>query len=65
MKKQIVGILCALALCLGLIPAAGAALEPERACSLTLHYTQEGTAFSELDVKIYRVAQMHPNGAEH
>jgi hypothetical protein len=37
-------------------------LEPQRQCSLTLHYRQEGMGFPDIPVRIYRVAEAFPDG---
>ena len=63
MRKQITCILCAIMLCLGLLPVKSAAApDIARECSLTLHYTQESIAFPDLDVEIYRVAKLLATG---
>ena len=66
MKKQILLGLCLLALLCACIQPQQAhaltALEPERNCSLTLHYTQEGQGFEGLSIRIYRVAEAFPDG---
>jgi len=64
MRKQGICILCCVLLCFGLLPlrSHAAILEPERPCSLTLSYTQEGKAFSGLEIQIHRVAQVDVKG---
>ena len=58
-KHRSFGI-CAAVLCfLLLLPlcAHAAQMDPKAGCSLTLRYTQEGVAFSGLEISIYRVAE--------
>ena len=66
MKKKILSALCLLLMvCAFLQPHrvhALTPLEPERPSSLTLYYTQDGQAFPDLDIRIYRVAEAHPDG---
>ena len=38
-------------------------LEPDRDCSLTLYYTQEGIGFGGLEIQIFRVAEAFPDGS--
>lgn len=66
MRKRILLGLCFVALlCACLRPHRAKALtplEPDRLCSLTLHYTQDGLGFEALSVRIYRVAEAFPDG---
>ena len=66
MKKIIRLCFCILALALVVVQpltAAAAPLNPEEPCSLTLHYSKEGTAFADLDIRIFRVAVYHSDGS--
>ena len=65
MRKIIIWGLCLLMLCGTLLPVTARALtplEPERSCTLTLHYRQEGVGFGDIPVRIYRVAEAFPDG---
>lgn len=65
MRKIIIRGLCLLMICGLLLPATAralTALEPERECSLTLHYRQEGMGFADVPVRIYRVAEAFSDG---
>ncbi len=65
MKKRIRWIpwLLLLFLCLRPVTAdALTALEPERDCSLTLYYSQNGEGFPELTIQLYRVAEAAADG---
>ena len=63
MRKAIASAVCML-LCIVFLTMDGsaAAPEPERPCSLTLYYTQDGIGFSDLHVSIYRVAELKASG---
>ena len=65
MKKRILPLLCALLLLWALFPlkAEAAAVDTDRKCSMTLHYTKDGTAFSGLKIEIYRVASASADGS--
>lgn len=66
MKKRISCLVCLLILCWSILPAKAAAvtpLEPERKCTMTLHYTQDDTGFPDLEIRIYRVAEAFPDGS--
>lgn len=65
--RKIIPFLCCLILLCCLMPQptkarAIEALEPDRSCSLTLHYSQSNTAFPGINVKIYRVAEAFADG---
>lgn len=66
MRKQILLGLCLFALlwaCLQPHQASALTpLEPERLCSLKLHYTQNELGFGDLPIQIYRVAEAFPDG---
>ena len=60
MRKQLLIKLCGALLSLLLLLPLGvfaAEINPEAACSLTLHYTQEQVGFPGLEIRIYRVAE--------
>lgn len=66
MRKRLCCWLCAVAI-IGwlLLPMGARALTPlevERPCSLTLHYTQEGIGFQNLQIRIWRVAEAFDDG---
>lgn len=62
MIKRVVFLLCALMISVGILQVPCAAVDPTRSCSLTLSYTRNGNAFSDLEIDIYRVAELHANG---
>lgn len=63
MKKRIACILCALMLCVNLLPAAFAAgPDLSRPCSLTLSYGQSEDGLAGLDISVYRVAEINADG---
>lgn len=65
MRKRIIPLLLALWLLLGLylpVSAAAAPLDPQHSCSLTLHYTKDGSVFPNLEIGIYRVASASADG---
>lgn len=65
MRKNRIWVLCLLMLWSLLQPVEASALtplEPEKPCSLTLHYRQEGVGFADIPVRIYRVAEAFPDG---
>lgn len=64
MMKRTVCFFCALMICLGMIRVGctAAAIDPSRSCSLTLSYTLNGIAFSDLQIDIYRVAELRSDG---
>lgn len=64
MIRRISCFFCALILCLGLGSArcAAAVPDPGHPCSLTLCYTQDAIAFPDLEVEIYRVAELSADG---
>lgn len=64
MLKRMISILCILTFAVSLlgIHSLAAALDMNRSCSLTLDYTIGETAFSDLEAKIYRVAEFRPEG---
>lgn len=53
-------LLCVLGQSIGV--SALSALDVERSCSLALHYTKDGVAFSGLEILIFRVAECHADG---
>ena len=64
MKKWLLALL-SLLLMISLLPVPAAAVTPldlERECSMTLHYTQEGIGFPDLDISVYQVAKAQPDG---
>jgi len=65
MIKRVVSVLCALIISFGLMQAecAAAAFDPASPCSLTLSYTRNGDAFSDLEIEIYRVAKLCDDGS--
>lgn len=66
MMKRTVCICCALLLCLCVLQGTcAAAVDPARDCSLTLTYAQNGTAYADLNIEIYRVAALGEDGAYH
>ncbi len=64
MIKRILSLLClavvAVSLFLPVSVAAIPPIDPNAACSLTLYYQKEGKAFPDLEVGIYRVAEVVP-----
>ncbi len=66
MKKRILPRLFLVFVCISvLIPLGVSAvtpLDPDATASLTLHYQKEGTAFADLQIGIYRVAEAFPDG---
>jgi len=64
MMKRVACFLCALILFFGVVPLAcsAAELELDHPCSLTLTYTHGGEAFSDLNIEIYRVAELDADG---
>ena len=63
MRKIIASLFAALlSVALLGVDSRAAAPEPERPCSLTLYYTQDGKVFSGLEVSVYRVAALHADG---
>lgn len=67
MIKRICCWLCALIMTVSLLGTvevmAFPPMEVEHPCSLTLHFTQNGIGFYQLEVRIYRVAEAFANGA--
>lgn len=67
MRKRILPLLLAailFAVLLSPFPAhAATLLDPNAEAELTLHYQKDGTAFSDLQIGIYRVAQVVPEGS--
>ena len=64
MKKRYHPMLCLLILCFWMLcPAVSAeAVDPQAQASLTLHYQQGDTVFGDLQVRIYRIAAVSPDG---
>ena len=67
MKERILPLIvllamCFLALCAPRVRAA-TPLDPDAEASLTLHYQKDGTAFADLQIGIYRVAEAFPDGS--
>lgn len=64
MRKRILCLVCALVVSLGLfrIECAAAVLDPDRECSLTVSCSSHGTAFSDLQMDIFRVAELNADG---
>lgn len=55
MKKSIIGLVCAL-FCISVIFAPVSAFAAEEKCSLALTYSKEHEIFSDVEIKIYRIA---------
>lgn len=64
MIKRIGCFCCTLMLCLGLlqVECAAAVIDTAYPCSLTLSYTKNGNAFPNLEIEIYRVAELRADG---
>lgn len=64
MKKRLIPLLCALLLLYSFFPlkADATAVDTERQCSITVHYTKDGVAFPGLEISIYRVASASSDG---
>lgn len=66
MRKRILSWLWVLILCVCTVCPLQAdaveAVDPQKSASLTLHYQKDGYAFSDLNIRIYRVAQVFPDG---
>lgn len=64
MIKRFICYLCALLLCLGTIrlECAAGAINISQPCSLTLTYTNQGTVYPNLNIQIYRIAELLDNG---
>jgi len=65
MRKRIICLFSLIVLCYSLLPvqvSAAAPLEPDHNCSLTLYYTKDGTGFGDLEIQVYRVAEMFSDG---
>lgn len=63
MKKRICLWLCVMVLCVSWMHYPVSALDNSQPCSLTLHYSREGTAFSGLEIVLYRVAAFSDDGS--
>ena len=67
MKKRILPLILLLFVCFAMLRPlsvkAVTPLDPDAEASLTLHYQKEGTAFSNLQIGIYRVAEAYPDGS--
>lgn len=67
MKKRILPLILLLFLCLAALRPFSAqavtSLDPDAEASITLHYQKEGTAFPDLQIGIYRVAEAYPDGS--
>lgn len=67
MKKRFLPLFFLLILCAGMLcpvlTCAAAPLNPDADASLTLHYRKDGTAFPDLNIAIYRVAEACPDGS--
>lgn len=64
--KKWTPVLLLILLCLALQPVTARALtplEPDRECSLTLSYSQDGFGFDNLQIRLYRVAEAHADGS--
>ena len=65
MKKRILPLLLAALICWIAVRPFGvcaAPLQPDASASLTLTYQIDGTAFSDLSIEVFRVAEAFPNG---
>ena len=66
MKKRILPLILLLFVCVAVLcplhAQAVTPLDPNAEASLTLHYQKEGTAFADLQIGIYRVAEAFPDG---
>lgn len=64
MIKRLVCLWCALIICFGMVrvECCAAGIDVNHSCSLTLSYTRNGKAFSELEIEVYRVAELCDNG---
>ena len=69
-KRRIGMLLLAVCVCLGLLPRNAQAvtieeaqepIEPERVCALTVSYCYDGVAFSDVPVKLYKIADVSPD----
>ena len=66
MKKRILPLISLVIICLAMLRPLcvyAAPLDPDAEASLTLHYQTEGTAFADLQIGIYRVAEAFPDGS--
>lgn len=67
MKKRILPLILLLFVCFAALrplrAQAVTPLDPNAEASLTLHYQKEGTAFVDLQIGIYRVAEAFPDGS--
>lgn len=66
MKKRILPFLFLIVFCFSMLcpicASARTPLDPSQPASLTLHYRKDGTAFADLPVSIFRVAEASPDG---
>ncbi len=66
MKRRIIPIICLALLCAALLcpfnTQAATSVDPEAEASLTLIYQKNEVAFADLEIAIYRVAEVLPNG---
>lgn len=66
MRKQSLRLICLIVFCIAifcpLYAQAVTPLDPAADASLTLHYQKEEQAFSDLQIRIYRVAEAFPDG---
>ena len=64
MIKRITFFIGILIICFGMIPmeCKAANVDLGRRCSLTISYTRSGEIFSDLDIEIYRVAELRDTG---
>jgi hypothetical protein len=64
MKKRLLNVLILFVLILSVLPTSVGAetLDTQRECTMTLHYSQDGTGFSDLEISVYRVAKANANG---
>lgn len=64
MMKRIICILCTLMILFGMsVTVSSAAVpDPEHFCSLTLYYSRGGAGCPDLEIEIYRVAELKNNG---
>lgn len=66
MRRRIAQCLCLTVFCVALLCSvhtyAATPLDPAADASLTLHYQNNGNAFPDLSICIYRVAEAFPNG---
>lgn len=67
MRKRILSLLCLLVLCFAVCGpfrvCAATPLDPDAKASLTLHYQKDGAVFSDLQIRIHRIAEAYADGS--